>query len=428
MSAPAISRRHCAAYAAIVIDTLGAGAFYPLTLLYLIAATGFSAERAAVTVTLGSMAAFPAGPFAGSLLDRWGARRVLVGGNLLSAAGYALLLSTVSYGQVLAALALIGIAERCFWSSWNLFVAERVPSSELDAWYGRLNAVRAASLGVGAMTATAAVALGALAGMRAMLALNIASSLAAGWLYTRDDHHEPVSRPVPEEGERAARNSAPKPSWRIVLRDRPYLVMTAAQTALCFAWLIPAVVLPLYLTSTKALPTWLPSSAVAVNTAFVVVAQTAVTRRVEKYRRTLAIAGGSLLILTALAMLAVESRVGGRTLAVMAVLLAIVIFTLGELIIEPAAAVLSVTAAPPELRGRYSSLYQMSWTLSSMAGPTVIALLLAAGVWCMWGALLALTVVGGACYALLTGRLAEYPVGEVTDAQEGTDVRPTISA
>lgn len=403
-----MSRKHVAALAAIAIDTLGAGAFYPLTILYL-AATGLSAQRAGVLVTLGGVLAIPAGPLTGSLVDRWGPRRVLVAGNLLSAAGYLLLAvpatgngsgtgTGVWAGQALTALAVTGVAERCFWSSWNVFIAERVPPGELDQWYGRLNAVRAACLGAGAVTAAAAVAVGGVEGMRAALVFNVISSLAAAWLYSRDDHRRAVSR------RRAARRAS-SGSWRVVLRDRPFLVMTAGQTALCFAWLIPAVILPLYLTATGTLPVWVPSAAVALNTGLAVVAQTAVTRRVARYRRTLVVAAGSVFILAALVMLASARYPASRALAVAIVLAGVLFFTAGELAIGPASAALSVDAAPPDLRGRYSSVYQTSWTVSSVLGPAMIALLLGVGAWWLWGTLLALVASGGICYALLTRRL-----------------------
>lgn len=405
----AVGRRNTGSLIAIVVDTVGAGAFYPLTLLYLIAATHMSVQRVGVTVTVGSLLAFPAAPIVGAAIDRYSTRQVLVAGNVLSATGYALLLlASHSLWLLLAALAVVGVAERCFWSSWNLFVAERVPRRSLDRWFARLNAVRSASLGIGALGASVAVAAGGVGAMRVILALNIVSSVAAGWLFSRSGR--PGAGTAGDRGPREAlpRQAAPeKASWRPVLRDRPFLVMTCAQTALCFAWLTPVVVLPLYLVSTGKLPLWLPSAAVTVNTALTLLAQTAVTRRLEHLRRARVVSYGAALLAVAIALFALGALLGGPVTAIMIVLGAVVVFTFGELAIGPASAALSVTAARPDLLGRYGSLFQMSWTVSSVLGPAVIALLLGAGVWWMWGVLLAMVVAGGAAYALLDGRLRE---------------------
>ena len=70
---------------------------------------------------------------------------------------------------------------------------------------------------------------------------------------------------------------------------------------------------------------------------------------------------------------------------------------LGEMAVGPAASALAVELSPVPLRGRYSALFQTSWTLSSVTGPVAIGLLLtwsSTGLWVVMGVVVALGGLG----------------------------------
>ena len=46
-----------------------------------------------------------------------------------------------------------------------------------------------------------------------------------------------------------------------------------------------------------------------------------------------------------------------------------VIMTLGELILIPTAATFTANLAPPDMRGRYMSIYNLTWGLAAGVGP-----------------------------------------------------------
>ncbi|MFD4814579.1 MFS transporter, partial [Streptomyces sp. NPDC058418] len=182
--------------------------------------------------------------------------------------------------------------------------------------------------------------------------------------------------------------------WRAVLSDRPYVAMTAAHTALTFAWLLPSVVLPVYLVDTLDLPPWVPSIAFAVNTAMTVLLQTTVARALVPLRRTRAVLVGACAFLLAFTVFA-GAHSAPRTVALVLTAAGIMLFSLGEMSAGPPAQALSMEAAPVPLRGRYSSVFQMSWTISNIAGPAVVGALLQWNSLVLWLVLGALIGIGG---------------------------------
>jgi MFS family permease len=54
-----------------------------------------------------------------------------------------------------------------------------------------------------------------------------------------------------------------------------------------------------------------------------------------------------------------------------AFVISMVIMTMGELILTPASTNLAAELAPPEMRGRYMSIYGLGWPIASGIGPIV---------------------------------------------------------
>jgi MFS family permease len=57
-------------------------------------------------------------------------------------------------------------------------------------------------------------------------------------------------------------------------------------------------------------------------------------------------------------------------------LLAVVLITIGEMIVMPVSQALAAHFAPADMRGRYMAVFSLAWTLPSTFGPTVAGLIL----------------------------------------------------
>ncbi|MEV1205808.1 MFS transporter, partial [Microbispora rosea] len=75
--------------AGMVVDATGSGMYLPLSLLFFHHVTGQPIERVGVIMTGAALFSLVANPIAGVLVDRFGARAVVVGGYLVRAVGFA---------------------------------------------------------------------------------------------------------------------------------------------------------------------------------------------------------------------------------------------------------------------------------------------------------------------------------------------------
>ncbi|WP_328381485.1 hypothetical protein OHS81_00885 [Streptomyces sp. NBC_00400] len=82
--------------------------------------------------------------------------------------------------------------------------------------------------------------------------------------------------------------------------------------------------------------------------------------------------------------------------AIVAVLAVAILYTAGELVHSAPSQGMSVQAAPPHLRGRYLSVYQLSWAACRTTAPLLLGFLLDAGQWQLWTVLAPMVLTGAA--------------------------------
>ncbi|WP_225447660.1 MFS transporter [Streptacidiphilus sp. P02-A3a] len=408
--------------AATTLDSLGVGMFVPLSFLFFVLTTHLSVADVGLGTSVATLLSLPVAPVAGSIVDRWGPRNSLVANNFLAAAGFLCYLLVDSLPTLVGAMFLVLCAERLYWASWPAFVADLAEGAELDRWYAFTTAGTNASVAIGGMAGGLLLGSGWKGAAVLIVALNAATSVVAGVLLlapSRSGAPQPSEPSQPSEVSQTAqvpvRRSAadpaadpaappdgpepPRAGWRTLLRDPALLALMAAQAAFAFAWLIPTVVLPVYLVEVDRLPTWLPSTALAVNAIAIVSAQSPLTARLVAFRRARVISWASLLMLGSILLLGLGASGRGAT-TVVVVFAAVLLFTAGQMMSGPATTAIAATAAPAEARGRYLSLFNLTWALSATVGPVLVGALIEHHAAVFWCVLAALVATGGLGYRL----------------------------
>jgi MFS family permease len=389
-------RHHRRLLLAVMLDALTAGSFLPLLFLYLSTTTALDAADIGLLLSGGGAAGLLLNPVAGTITDRFGAGRTVLLANLVAAAGFLGLLHVGPVAQLVATIAVVTFAQRLYWSAWPVFIAGQTEGgASLDRWFGTVNAAKSGALGVGSAAAAGLLAVGGPQDLPVLLAAAALGSLGCALLLrpALKRHARQASSATTPAGEAMAAG------WAAVLRDRRYLRLTASHTALTVAWLMLGLAVPMYLVDALGLPTWMPSAALALNTVLVVILQRQVTNVVAGWRRTRTIALGTGAFLLAFAILPLCAPISGDAvtgpsmpLAAAVVAIAVFAYALGETTVGPAASALAIELSPTALRGRYSALFQTSWTVSSIAGPVAIGLLVdwsPSALWLVMGAVVA---------------------------------------
>lgn len=123
----------------------------------------------------------------------------------------------------------------------------------------------------------------------------------------------------------------------------------------------------------------------------VVLTQSVVARRLERFRPTRVLAAASLVNAVAFALFALMASAPGWAVLV-GLHAAMFLFNAAETMATPFAEDLSVSLADPALRGRYLAVYQLSWNTGQALAPGLLTLLLVRGALWPWAFLAALAV------------------------------------
>ena len=326
--------RHRRFVGAIVVDALGSGIFLPVSILYFLATTDLSLVRIGLALSIASAIQLPLGPLVGGLVDRFGARRVLLVANALEAVGFIGYVFADTFGAVLATTALVRLGQTGFWSSFGPVVATIAPPGERERWFGFLGALRNASFAIGGLAAAVAITIGTSAAYTAVVLINAASYVLAFVLI----QSLPSERPsVPDVADDAPAG------WRHVLRDRPYLLMVVTNYAYATSAMALNFAIPVYLTTIIGLPGWVAGVAFSINTVMIGLGQGLVVNAMAGSRRCNIVALGC--VLSALSYgVFLSASWTSAALGVVIALIATVVFTGGELLAGPVLSALSTDA------------------------------------------------------------------------------------
>ena len=379
MGLPELNGRYSLA-GALFTDSLGDGLFVPFAVVYFLHTTGLPLTVVGLGLTAASLLALPAAPVSGILIDRLTPARVVVTGNLISAAAFAGYLFVAHLWQLILLAFCAAVGGRFFWTANLALVGEAFDGAERARWFAFQRAARNAGYGLGGLLAAAALGVGSGVGYRALALANAVSFLLAAALVTRWQARSPAPQrqprgPAPPRQPRGPAGpqggfggKVPPGGYTVPLTDKPFLLLAAMNVMFVLCMMVLDVLLTLYLVRVLGLPVWLSGFCFAFNTVAVAVAQTAVWALFQ-HRRPVRVVQLSALIWGLSFLLLIPLRALPQALAIPGVFLAIAVYTAAELIQGPVFNGLVVAAAPEHLRGRYMAVYQLSWALGQAAAP-----------------------------------------------------------
>ncbi|MCK7627377.1 MFS transporter [Streptomyces sp. RS10V-4] len=373
----------------MVVDTVGSGMYLPVSLLFFHHTTGLPVTRVGVIISTAAVLGLVGSPLAGLLVDRYGARSVLVGVYGVRAVGFAVYPLVHHQAPMFLAVTLVALGDASFPPAMQAFVAEITGGAGRDRLIAAQRSLRNAGLGIGGLIVGTALGAGSDAAYQAVVLAAGGAFLVAGVLIRTI----PVSR--------TAGRARAHGGFRTVFRNRPFLTLTAVNVPTAFGYTVLSVSLPVYLTQKLGAPDSLAGVLYAVNTVGIAALQVPVTRVLARRRRTRSAAlGGAVFSLSFLGFAALGAVPEGGTLLI-GVFTATVLFTLGELLHGAAASALAASAAPEPTRGRHLAVYQLSWSVPTALAPAVLTALLELSPTALWLVLAA----GVGCSALAMIRL-----------------------
>jgi MFS family permease len=408
----------------MAIDSMGYGLYLPLEILYFHWVTGLSLARVGLILAAAATAAMLAIPFAGTMVDRYGARTVLVGGYVIRAVGFAAFSLVTGQAEMFVTAMVVAFGTVSFQPAIQAFVAEIARGRNRDQLIAVQRGVRNAGLGGGALLASAIVSLHSLAAYHAIVLIGAAAFLAAALVV--------AGIPAPRPAAPARGDARQRGGYRAVLRNRPFVLLTSITFPVAYGYMALSVVIPVYLTQVLHMSASWAGVMYAINTAGIAVLQVPVTRLLARYRRTRSCALGQLVFGLAFGAYAAAVVLPG-TAALAGMFAGTVLFTAAELMHSATTYALTASAAPEQLRGRHLAFYQFSWEIPRATAPAVLVILLTASPLGLW-LLLAAGVIGSALLLLRVEprlpREAVYPApaAPVATEMQGSPTSPNTMA
>ncbi|MFJ9634469.1 MFS transporter [Streptomyces sp. NPDC101175] len=383
------------------VYTVGSGLYLTAGVLYFTQAARIPVSQVGLGLAIAGFVSLAVGITVGHLADRHGARGVYVSTLVIQALATASFVLAESFWPFVLAVSAATGAKAAGLAARSPLI-RRYGGDRPQEFRGYLRAVSNVGISLGAMLAGWAVQIGTQSAYQLLVIGNAVSFAAAAAVLI----YLPPIKPVPVAG---------GPRW-IALRDHPYLLITALDGIMAIQFKVLTVAIPLWLVAATTAPPWLISGTMLANTLLVIALQVRVSRNIDS-----AIAGAHAYRRSGVAFLVscsvISLSAGVATwIAVVLLLTAVVVHTVGELWHSAAGFEVSFALAPEHATGQYLGVFGLGAGLAEAVGPTLLISL------CItWGR--PGWYVVGAMFAL-TGLVAPFAVRWAQRSQHEREAQP----
>jgi MFS family permease len=300
----------------------------------------------------------------GTLSDRIGPKRVLLGALVVMTVAFGLMPLIRSALDAFLIYTLWGIGSGSFWPSQGAMLAGLAPAGQRAPAY----ALQRLAMNVG--VALGGVAAGTIASVRSpgsftvLFAIDCATFLGYAAVLTR----------VPAPALHEERSGG---SWRAVLQDRVFTRFTLLNAAFMTAGISLAVeILPAFGKNVAHINEHEVGVVFALDSVAIVLLQLPVVKLAERRSRMRGLALMGVLWAGSLLAVGAAGALAHATAAFAILAAAMLVFAVGECLHGAIQAPLSVDLAPPRLVGRYLAASSISWQIGWIVGPAAGGFLL----------------------------------------------------
>jgi MFS family permease len=361
---PRLPREVYVLEAGALVNAFGNGVVLPFLLIYLHNVRGIPFSLAGSAAAVQSAAALASGFLGGTLSDRLGPKRVLLGALVVMTIAFGLMPTIRTAPEAFAIYTLWGIGSGSFWPSQSAMLAGLTPTARLAPAY----ALQRLAMNVG--VALGGVAAGLIASVRhpgsftVLFIVDCATFLGYMLVLAR------VRAPALHDERLGG-------SWRAVLRDRVFTSFTLLNAAFMTAGISLAVeILPAFGKNVAHINEREVGIVFALDAVGIVLFQLPVLKLAEGRSRMRGFALMGMLWAASLLAIWGAGKWTSATVAFGIFAAAMLVFAVGECLHGAIHAPLSVDLAPPQLVGRYLAASSISWQIGWILGPAVGGFLL----------------------------------------------------
>jgi len=344
------------------IDRIGGSLLFPFFALYITSKFNVGMTEVGVLFAAFSVSSFAGSTIGGALTDRFGRKGIIIFGLIASS------LSTVAMGligsfQAFFFLALfVGILTDVAGPAHQAMIADILPEKQRADGYGILRVAFNLSVVIGPV-------IGGLLASRSYMLLFLSDAVISLLTAILIAIFLPETKPE-------AHPDAPKQTmgntfagYGQVFRNTAFMLFLGAVMLQVFSYMNMNTTLGVYLRNEHGTPESSYGLLLSINAAMVVLMQFPITRRITKYPPMLMMAFGTFLYVIGFSMYGFVSTYNMFVIAM-------VIITIGEMVVSPVSQALVASFAPEEMRGRYMAVSGFSWGIPFAVGPYLAGLIM----------------------------------------------------
>lgn len=340
----------------VLISSSGSSMIWPFQLIYVSRQLGVQMSTVASLITLSSATGLMVSFIGGSIADRIGRKPIMFGAQVAHGIAYIMMSFSTSYLGFLIPMTIMSTATPLYSVGSDSMMADMIPPEQRTEGYSILRMINNAGLAIGPAIG------GFIVSKSYAVAFNLAaaSMIFYGFMLLLFVRETLDKRP----GGAARTERESFGGYNRVLKDRFFvtfvLIISVGMIAPLMMWTLLAVYTKLNYGLPEYLYSWIPIT----NAVMCVFVQYFVTRFSGRFRPLPAIAVGMLIYALGVGSVAWMNSFQGFVVSM-------VILTFGELILVPTGTTFVANRAPADLRGRYMSIYWITWGLSRAVAPLI---------------------------------------------------------
>jgi MFS family permease len=394
--------------AGALVNAFGNGVVLPFLLIYLHNVRGIPFGLAGSAAAVQSAAALASSFLGGTLSDRIGPKRVLLGSLVVMTVAFALMPAIRTAWHAFAIYTLWGIGSGSFWPSQSALLAGLTPAARRAPAYALQRLAMNVGVALGGVVAGLIASVGQPRTFTVLFAIDCVTFIGYMLVLAR------VRTPDLHEGRLGG-------SWGAVLRDRVFTGYTLLNAAFMTAAISLVVeLLPAFGKNVTRISEKEVGIVFALDAVGVVVFQLPVVKLSEGRRRMRGFALMGMLWAASLVAVWATGEWARATVAFGILAAAMLVFAVGECLHGAIHAPLSVDLAPAQLVGRYLAAASISWQIGWIVGPAAGGFLLQHRPLLLWplaaGVNLACAAGALALEPRLPERVRRTPHGEAAPA------------
>ncbi|MHC9045894.1 MFS transporter [Microbacterium saperdae] len=359
----------------VAIQTLGRGMTLPFTIIYLHEVRGFELGIAGALMSLIAITGLIVTGPGGTLIDRYGAHRVLIVGLLAMIVGCSLLAFATHPAVAAVAVVLIGVNFGVSWPGFNALIASVVDGEVRQQYFGVNFALVNLGIGVGGVIGGFFVNVDDPATFTTVFLIDAGSSLIPLALLLGPLRHVRTHSEGSDDSDATSAGG-----YRQILR-RPAVLWLTLLTflAMFIGYGQMEAGFPAFARQVAEVSTRVVGLAFAVNTLVIVLLQFAVLKLITGRRRTRVMQVMAVIWALSWLVLGAAGLLPDSLIAAIGVLVFMGIFAFGETMLQPTVPAIYNDLASDRTRGRYNAINSAAFQGGAITGPLVAGLLLGAG-------------------------------------------------